>query len=376
MQRCLCAHCEQPIEFPPEMDGQEIACPVCGQLTRLSLESGPIIRIPRKQTRENTEARDSSTAIQQLGKRILDNVEKVIVGKAPSVQLALVAWLAEGHVLLEDVPGVAKTMLARALARSVACSFKRIQCTPDLLPGEITGISVFNPRTTEFEFRPGPVFAQIVLADEVNRATPRAQSAFLEAMAERRVSVDGVDHPLEPPFFVIATQNPIDHEGTFPLPEAQLDRFLVKMSLGYPGLQDESAMLERIQKQHPIDSLEAVATAAELQAAQEAVKEVMVHPLVRDYIVRLIHATREHASVRLGASPRASAAVMRAAQAYAGLQGFDYVLPDDIKEVAPHILGHRLIIQPESRLRKVTAPEVIRQILHQVEVPVMPEKRI
>jgi MoxR-like ATPase len=376
MQRCLCAHCEQPIEFPPEMDGQEIACPVCGQLTRLSLDAGPIIRIPKKQTRENTKPAESSTEIQQLGKRILDNVEKVIVGKAPSVQLALVAWLAEGHVLLEDVPGVAKTMLARALARSVGCSFKRIQCTPDLLPGEITGISVFNPQTTQFEFRPGPVFAQIVLADEVNRATPRAQAAFLEAMAERKVSVDGVEHSLEPPFFVIATQNPIDHEGTFPLPEAQLDRFLVKMSIGYPGLQDESAMLERIQKRHPIDSLEVVATAEELRAAQDAVKEVMVHPLVRDYIVRLVHATREHPSVRLGASPRASAAILRAAQAYAGLQGFDYVLPDDIKEVVPHILGHRLIIQPESRLRKVTAPEVIRQILHQVEVPVLPEKRI
>jgi MoxR-like ATPase len=358
------------------LDGQEFACPACGQLTRLTPDDGPIIRIPRKQTRESTPAAESSIAIQSLGLRILDNVEKVIVGKASSIQLALTAWLAEGHILLEDVPGVAKTMLARALARSVGCSFKRIQCTPDLLPGEITGISVFNPQTTHFEFRPGPVFAQILLADEVNRATPRAQSAFLEAMAERCVSVDGVDHRLEPPFLVIATQNPIDHEGTFPLPEAQLDRFLIRMSLGYPGMRDEAAMLERIQKQHPIDSLETVATAAELLDAQQAVTEIMVHPLVRDYIVRLVHATRDHPSVRLGASPRASAAIMRAAQARAGLQGFDYVLPDDIKEVAPHILGHRLIIQPESRLRKVTAGEVIRQILHQVEVPVMPEKRV
>jgi MoxR-like ATPase len=199
------------------MDGQEIACPVCGQLTKLSAGGGPIIRIPKKQTRTNTPAAETSTEIQRLGKRILDNVEQVIVGKQAAVQLALVAWLAEGHILLEDVPGVAKTMLARALARSVDCSFKRIQCTPDLLPSEITGSSVFNPQTTHFEFRAGPVYAQIVLADEVNRATPRAQAAFLEAMAERRVSVDGVDHPLAPPFLVIATQNPIDHEGTFPL---------------------------------------------------------------------------------------------------------------------------------------------------------------
>jgi MoxR-like ATPase len=244
------------------------------------------------------------------------------------------------------------------------------------LPSEITGISIFNPKNADFEFRRGPVFSQIVLADEINRATPRAQAAFLEAMAERRVSADGTDHELEPPFFVIATQNPIDHEGTFPLPEAQLDRFIVKMSIGYPGLSDENTMLERIQSAHPIDGLEPVVTAAELLAAQEEVKQVHVDSKLRDYIVRLIHATREHPSVRLGASPRASAAMMRAAQAYAGLQGFDYILPDDVKEVAPHILGHRLIIEPESRLRKITAPEIIREILHQVEVPVMPEKRI
>ena len=312
----------------------------------------------------------------EIAAKVVANMEKVIIGKRPQLALALAAYLCEGHILLEDVPGVAKTMFARAMARSVGCTFKRLQCTPDLLPTDVTGVSIFNQKTTEFEFRPGPVFAQTLLADEINRATPRTQAALLEAMGERRVTVDGQTYVLKPPFLVIATQNPIDHEGTFPLPEAQLDRFLIKMSLGYPGLQDEAAMLERMQKQHPIDTLESVATAAELLAAQQAVREIMVHPLVRDYIVRLVHASRAHASVRLGASPRASAAIMRAAQAHAGLQGFDYVLPDDIKEVVPHILGHRLIIQPESRLRKVTAPEIIRQILHQVEVPVMPEKRI
>lgn len=358
------------------MASQEIACPSCGELTRLTHEDDSVVRIPKKQTRETEAADREPGQVQVLGDRILRNVETVIVGKTSGVQLALVAWLAEGHLLLEDVPGVAKTMLARALARSVGCSFKRIQCTPDLLPSEITGISIFNPKDADFHFRRGPVFSQIVLADEINRATPRAQAAFLEAMAEQRVSADGTDHELESPFFVIATQNPIDHEGTFPLPEAQLDRFIIKMSLGYPGLSDENAMLERIQKSHPIDSLEPVVSADELLAAQHEVKKVHVDSKLRDYIVRVIHATREHPSVRLGASPRASAAMMRAAQAYAALQGFDYILPDDVKEVAPHILGHRLIIQPESKLRKVTAAEVIHEILHQVAVPVMPETRI
>src|SRR5882724_830582 len=227
-------------------------------------------------------------------KKIIANVEKVVIGKRQEIILALVAYLSEGHVLLEDVPGVAKTMLARALAASVGCSFKRVQCTPDLLPNDITGASIFNPKTTEFEFRPGPLFAQIVLADEINRTTPRTQAALLEAMAERRVTVDGETYLLEPPFLIIATQNPIDHEGTFPLPEAQLDRFLVRLSLGYPSLDEESRMLLRLQKEHPIDKLEAVVTAAEIVACQQAVREVYVDPKVREYILEIVRSTRQH----------------------------------------------------------------------------------
>lgn len=380
MARCLCAHCEQPIQFAPALAGQHLACPACGEMTVLQSDLTPVDRPSRTVEAEAARAPDNpappsgtSEVICDVANRLRENVERVVVGKSSAIQLAIVAWLTEGHLLLEDVPGVAKTMLARALAQSVGARFKRIQCTPDLLPGEITGISVFNPKTADFEFRAGPVFANIVLADEINRATPRAQSAFLEAMAERRVSVDGHDHELAAPFFVIATQNPIDHEGTFPLPEAQLDRFIIKMSIGYPGLRDEQEMLARNRQTHPIDALESVVSTAELLEAQRAVREIMVHERVSDYIVRLIHATRAHASVRLGGSPRASSALMRAAQAFAGVQGFDHVLPDDVKAVAPHILGHRLIIQPESRLRRVTTDDVIHQVLNEVEVPSLPQ---
>jgi MoxR-like ATPase len=309
-----------------------------------------------------------------IASKMLANVEKVIVGKRQPLTLALVAYLCEGHILLEDVPGVAKTMLARALARSVGCPFKRLQCTPDLLPTDITGASVFNQKTTEFEFRPGPIFAQIVLADEINRATPRTQAALLEAMAESRVTVDGQTYALKPPFVVMATQNPIDHEGTFPLPEAQLDRFLVRLSLGYPTLEEESKMLERLQHGHPIDDLTPVVSAADIVACQQQVREVYVDEKVRRYILEIIHGTREHDAVSLGGSPRASIGLFRTGQALAAISNRDFVMPDDIKRMAQAVLGHRLILKAESRLRKVTTSAVINEILSDVSVPILKGK--
>jgi MoxR-like ATPase len=304
-------------------------------------------------------------------KKIIANIEKVVIGKRQEIIIGLVAYLSEGHILLEDVPGVAKTMFARALAASVGCSFKRVQCTPDLLPNDITGASIFNPKTTEFEFRPGPLFAQIVLADEINRATPRTQAALLEAMAERRVTSDGTTYRLEPPFLVIATQNPIDHEGTFPLPEAQLDRFLIRLSLGYPSAEEEGKLLDMLRQEHPIESLGAVVSAADVLAAQQAVRDVFVDPKIRDYIVEIVRATREHDDIALGGSPRASIALCRAAQALAAIRGHDFVLPDDVKRLAPAILGHRLIVRPESRLRKVRSVDVVQEVLAETSVPTL-----
>jgi len=311
------------------------------------------------------------TDVSATAKKIIANVEKVIVGKRRQVILSLVAWFCEGHILLEDVPGVAKTILARALAKSVGCTFKRIQCTPDLLPTDVTGASIFNQKTAEFEFRAGPVFAQIVLADEINRTTPRTQSALLEAMAESRVTVDGVTHELKPPFLVIATQNPIDHEGTFPLPEAQLDRFLMRFSLGYPNMEEELKVLELLERGHPLGSLGAVVTSEELLAAQRAVREIHVDEKVRRYLMQIVHDTRQHDDVALGASPRASIALFRTAQALAAVSGRAFVQPDDVKRVAAPVLMHRLILRPESRLRKVTAASVVEEIVSEVRVPML-----
>jgi MoxR-like ATPase len=302
-------------------------------------------------------------------KKIIGNIEKVIIGKRQEVILALVSYFCEGHILLEDVPGVAKTMLARALAKSIGCSFKRIQCTPDLLPTDITGASIYNQKLSEFVFRPGPIFAQIVLADEINRATPRTQAALLEAMAETRVTVDGETYELKRPFLVIATQNPVDHEGTFPLPEAQLDRFLVRLSLGYPNLEEEGRMLERLQRGHPIDELSPVAGVDELLECQRAVREVFVDEKVRQYVLQIVRATREHDDVQLGGSPRASIALFRTSQAVAAIRGHNFVLPDDVKRMCLPVLGHRLILRPESRLRKITAAQVIQEIVGDVPVP-------
>lgn len=311
----------------------------------------------------------SPAAVGDLAKRIIGNVEQAIVGKRKQLVLSLVTWLSGGHILLEDVPGVAKTMLARALGRSVGCTFKRVQCTPDLLPTDVTGTSIFNQKTTQFEFRPGPVFTQILLADEINRATPRTQASLLEAMAESRVTVDGTTHPLESPFIVIATQNPVDHEGTFPLPEAQLDRFMMRFSLGYPSMEEELRMLELLQSSHPVDRLKPVAKASEIVQAQAAVRSVHVDPRVRQYLLQVVSETRNHEDLALGGSPRATIALFRCSQAMAAIRGRAFVMPDDIKKIIAPVLNHRVIVRPESRLRKVTGEKVIEQIVGEIAVP-------
>jgi MoxR-like ATPase len=307
--------------------------------------------------------------VEAIGHKIAENVEKVIVGKHDVVQLTVIALLCEGHLLIEDVPGTGKTMLAKSIARSLGCTFRRIQFTPDMLPSDVTGVSVFNQKTREFEFRPGPVMAQIVLTDEINRATPKTQSALLEAMEERQITVDGVTYPMQQPFLVLATQNPIEYEGTFPLPEAQLDRFMLRVNLGYPSDQDEITMLERQQHIHPINNLGQVVSATELVAAQQSIRDVYIDDLVKEYIVRLVKTTRKHPDVYLGASPRGSIALYRTGQARAAILGRDYVLPDDIKALAMVTLAHRLIISPSARIKNVDPRAVIQEIMDSTPVP-------
>jgi len=307
--------------------------------------------------------------VQNFSERVIGNIEKVIVGKHQTVELAVVGLLCQGHLLIEDVPGVGKTMLARSLARSLGCTFSRIQFTPDMLPSDVTGVSIFNQVSREFEFRPGPVMAQVVLADEINRATPKTQAALLEAMEERQVTVDGVTRPLPRPFMVLGTQNPIEYEGTFPLPEAQVDRFLIRLRLGYPLLADEIRVLERQQFHHPFEELQQIVSVEELVQAQEAIKEIFVSPALKRYIVELSQQTREHSEVYLGASPRGSLALYRTSQARAAMSGRDFVLPDDIKILAVPTLAHRVILGPSARLRDLSAQQIVEEILHGLPVP-------
>lgn len=309
------------------------------------------------------------TSLAEIGSHVVENVEKVIVGKHREVQLVLVAMLCRGHVLIEDVPGVGKTVLAKSFARSIGSSFSRIQFTPDLLPSDITGVSVFSPKTREFEFRPGPIMAQIVLTDEINRATPKTQSALLEAMEERQITVDQTTYPMPEPFLVLATENPIEYEGTFPLPEAQLDRFLMRISLGYPTPEQEIEIMDAQQHRHPLESLEQVVAMEELQEAQRAVREVYVDPVIKQYIVSIVSATRSHPDIYLGASPRGSLGLVNTARALAALEGRDYVLPDDIKRLAVPVLAHRVIVSPAARIRDVDTRDVVQEVLSHTPVP-------
>ncbi|MCB9135077.1 MAG: MoxR family ATPase [Anaerolineales bacterium] len=309
------------------------------------------------------------SSVQTFAESVSNSIEKVIVGKRATVELAVASLLCQGHLLIEDVPGVGKTMLARSIARSLGCSFSRIQFTPDMLPSDVTGVSIYNQESKKFEFRPGPVLAQIVLADEINRATPKTQAALLEAMQEKQVTVDGTTHPLPNPFMVLATQNPIEYEGTFPLPEAQLDRFLLRLRLGYPSIADEINVLERQQYRHPLEDLAQLVSVEELMAAQESVKGIYVAQQLKHYIVDLVNHTRTHAEVYLGASPRGSLSLFRVSQARAAMLGRDYVLPDDVKALAIPALAHRVILNPAARLRDVSADDVVQEILNTLPVP-------
>ena len=316
-----------------------------------------------------TDVKQEETQASLVAERIIENINRVIIGKDDAIRLGVIALMSRGHVLIEDVPGVGKTMLAKSLSRSTGCSFSRVQFTPDLLPSDITGVSVYNQKTGGFEFRPGPIIAQVVLADEINRATPKTQSALLEAMEENQITVEGVTHPLPQPFMIMATQNPIEYEGTFPLPEAQLDRFLLRIHLGYPSFDDEVSIMDGQQLTHPFDELGSVASPEEVVALQMRAREVYVDPLVKQYIVTLADTTRSHRDVALGASPRASLALQRTSQAQALLRNRDYVLPDDVKELAEPVFSHRLVLTASSRMQGVDGRRLIQQILDNIEVP-------
>jgi MoxR-like ATPase len=323
------------------------------------------IRVNLLEKESMQSVQDLATAVQ----RVVGNVEKVIMGKGESVAFSLIAVICRGHVLIEDVPGVGKTVLTKAIARSIGCTFKRIQFTPDLLPSDVMGVSIYNQKTGNFEFRPGPVMAQIVLADEVNRATPKTQSALLEAMEEGQITVDGVSHPLPDPFMVMATQNPIEYEGTFPLPEAQLDRFMMSIKLGYPRPADEMNILDSQQHHHPLEDLLQIMSSEELVLIQSQIRSVHVHPFIRQYIVDIANATRNHPQIYLGASPRGSLALFRASQALAAMRGREFVYPDDIKFLAKPILAHRIIVTPAARVRSITSTLILDEILQSLPVP-------
>ena len=309
------------------------------------------------------------TDLKQFGEKIVANLERVIVGKNASVELVVIGLLCQGHVLIEDVPGVGKTMLARSLAKSLDCAFNRIQFTPDMLPSDVTGVSIFNQQKRQFEFRAGPIMGQIILADEVNRATPKTQAALLEAMEEHQVTVDGITHPLPAPFMVLATQNPIEYEGTFPLPEAQLDRFLLRVRMGYPNPSEEMKILGAQQLQHPIETLESVVKVKELLSAIDDIRKVYVSPAIQKYIIDLVGRTRQSSDVYLGASPRGSLSLFRASQARAALNGRDHVLPDDVKALAIPVLGHRIIVSPAARLRELSADRIVQEVIYNAPVP-------
>jgi MoxR-like ATPase len=306
---------------------------------------------------------------QEIIAKIIGNIEKVMVGKREAIELAVIALISQGNLLIEDVPGVGKTMLARSLAKSINCGFKRIQFTPDMLPGDITGVTVYNQKVGDFEFRPGPVMAQIVLADEINRATPKVQSALLEAMEEKQISIDGVTHKMPAPFHVFATQSPVEYEGTFPLPEVQMDRFLLRISIGYPSSAEEIAIIDRQQYIHPIDQLEHVVDTADVLMLQETVKKIYVDDLIKQYIVSLVNATRHHPAISIGASPRGSLALFRTSQARALLQDRDYVLPDDVKALAKYALAHRTMLSPTAQSQDEGGRAYIAEILETVPVP-------